>query len=80
MRAVSYTTRAMREMRKLPAKVRTRMGNALQRYAETGEGDVKRLSGTVGSRLRVGDYRALFTETEDTIEVRAVRHRKDVYR
>jgi mRNA interferase RelE/StbE len=80
MRAVSYTTRAMREMRKLPAKVRTRMGNALQRYAETGEGDVKRLSVTVGSRLRVGDYRALFTETEDTIEVRAVRHRKDVYR
>jgi mRNA interferase RelE/StbE len=80
MKPVSYTTRAMRERRKLPAKVQTRIDNALQRYARTGEGDVKRLSGTEGFRLRVGDYRALFTETEDAVEIRAVRHRKEAYR
>ena len=79
MKTVGYTTRAMREMRKLPGKVQSRIKNALQRYAETGEGDVKKLVNVEGYRLRAGDYRALFTETEKGIEVRAVRHRKDAY-
>jgi mRNA interferase RelE/StbE len=51
----------------------------LRRYAETGEGDVKKLVNVEGYRLRIGDYRAIFTETEKEIEVRAVRHRKEAY-
>ncbi|HEY2014444.1 MAG TPA: type II toxin-antitoxin system RelE/ParE family toxin [Bryobacteraceae bacterium] len=31
-------------------------------------------------RLRVGGYRVRFHETGDTIEITAVKHRRDVYR
>jgi len=31
-------------------------------------------------RLRVGDYRAILHRGRDTIEVRAVAHRREVYR
>lgn len=80
MTTVSYTSAARRSWRKLPAKVQARIEAALERYAGTGEGDVKRLTGRAGARLRLGDYRVIFAETDATIEVRAVGHRKDIYR
>jgi mRNA interferase RelE/StbE len=52
----------------------------LRRYVSTGAGDVKRLVGRDGTRLRVGDFRVIFVETADVIEVRAVGDRRDVYR
>ena len=39
----------------------------LIRYAMSGEGDVKRLSGRDGFRLRIGRYRAVFDEDVSTI-------------
>ncbi len=54
------------------------------RFAETGLGDVKRLSGRSGQwRLRVGDWRVLFTyEEEDgeAIVVLRALHRREAYR
>ena len=80
MKTVIYKTSARKEMRKIPAKMRERIAQALQHYAETGEGDIKALTGRDDSRLRVGNYRAVFVEDADTITIRVVRHRKDVYR
>ena len=40
---------------------------ALARYAVSGEGDVKRLSGRDGYRMRVGSYRVIFDEDATTI-------------
>ena len=56
--------------------------NALHRCAETGEGNVKSLSGEFQGllRLRVGNHRVLFNEAADTITVHRVRDRKDAYR
>jgi hypothetical protein len=51
----------------------------LNRFAETGAGDVKKLTGRPGARLRVGDYRVVFIATPDTVDVRAVGHRRDIY-
>lgn len=51
----------------------------LHRYAATGAGDVKALAGRSGMRLRVGDYRIVFVETSESISVRAVGHRRDIY-
>lgn len=52
----------------------------LARYAETGAGDVKVLVGRSGARrLRIGDYRAVFAETDGEIVVTRVGHRRDVY-
>ncbi len=55
---------------------------ALQRFANTGEGDVKKLKGESSElRLRVGDYRVRFTEEPgDILHIHSVRHPKDAYR
>jgi mRNA-degrading endonuclease RelE of RelBE toxin-antitoxin system len=55
---------------------------ALHRYAETGEGNVKRLSSEFQGllRLRIGNHRVLFDETADVITLHRVRDRKDAYR
>lgn len=79
MKAISYTVLATRQLRKLPADVRERVIDKLHRYAETGAGDVKALTGQPGARLRIGDYRAVFVETADAISVRAVGHRREIY-
>ena len=79
MKTVLYTTLATRQLRALPANVRERLIAKLHRYAETGAGDVKRLAGQQGARLRVGDYRIIFAETAGTISVRAVGHRRNIY-
>jgi mRNA interferase RelE/StbE len=51
----------------------------IARYAETGAGDVKTLSGRPGKRLRSGDYRVIFEETETQIRVLAIGPRGDIY-
>jgi mRNA-degrading endonuclease RelE of RelBE toxin-antitoxin system len=55
---------------------------ALHRYAETGQGNIKPLSGEFAGlvRLRVGNYRVLFDETADNINVHRIRDRKDAHR
>jgi mRNA interferase RelE/StbE len=79
MKTVSYTTSATRQLRKLPAEIREWIIDKLRRYAESGAGDVKALSGQPGARLRIGDYRVIFVEAADIISVRAVGHRSDIY-
>jgi mRNA-degrading endonuclease RelE of RelBE toxin-antitoxin system len=73
----------------LPADVRSieqqtalQILTALHRYAETGVGRVKPLSGEFKGllRLRVGSYRVLFHESYDTITVHRVLNRKGAYR
>lgn len=48
-------------------------------FAESGKGDVKRLKGRAGSRLRFGDWRVIFDETQEAIVVVAVGHRREIY-
>jgi mRNA interferase RelE/StbE len=79
MKAVVFTTAASRQWIKLTASIRGRITPKLQAYASTGTGDVKRLKGQAGCRLRVGDYRVIFFEDARTITVAAVGHRREVY-
>jgi len=80
MKTVAYTHTARRSFRKLPQDIRRQIEGKLSRYAKTGMGDVKHLAGQVGMRIRVGDYRAIFTESGAAIVVHAVGHRRDIYR
>ena len=41
--------------------------------------NVKRLQGRPGFRLRVGDYRVIFTEDGTVLDVLAIGHRREVY-
>jgi len=51
----------------LPAAAQDQITDALNRYAVSGLGDVKRLSGRNEYRLRIGRYRVLFEEDQITI-------------
>jgi mRNA interferase RelE/StbE len=70
------------EVRSIEQQTSLQILTALHRYAQTGVGSVKSLSGEFEGllRLRVGNYRVLFGETEDTITVHRVLNRKDAYR
>ena len=79
MREITFTVAATRQWAKLTLAIRKRIDNKLVRYAQTGAGDVKSLSGREGARLRVGDWRVIFTEDPMTIIVVAVGHRGEIY-
>jgi mRNA interferase RelE/StbE len=80
VKTVTWTHDARREFRKLPSHVGAEIEAKIDRFARTGAGNVKRLSGRPGARLRVGDWRVIFVETSTTVEVRAVGHRRDIYK
>jgi mRNA interferase RelE/StbE len=67
MKTIIFTTAAARQLDALPAVARTEISEALAHYAVEGIGDVKRLSGRDGFRLRVGAYRVIFDEDAATI-------------
>jgi mRNA interferase RelE/StbE len=80
VKTVTWTYDARRAFRKLPLDVRADIEAKIERFAKTGAGNVKRLSGRAGARLRIGDWRVIFVETAATVEVRAVGHRRDIYK
>lgn len=70
---VALTPRAQRDLRRLETTVAERVLAALERLATAGAGDVKRLRGEPGLRLRVGDWRVLFTYDRDVRAIRVAR-------
>jgi mRNA interferase RelE/StbE len=70
------------ELRAIPQQIALTILEGIHRYAETGTGNVKPLSGEFAGflRLRVGDYRIFFAETTELITVHRVRNRRDAYR
>lgn len=59
-----------------------RIDAAVTHLAETGEGDVRKLTGQEDTwRLRVGDYRVIFTyDTRTSMLVLRAMNRRDAYR
>ncbi|MEM6617300.1 MAG: type II toxin-antitoxin system RelE/ParE family toxin [Pseudomonadota bacterium] len=58
-----------------------RIRKTLDRYAETGHGDVAPVIGQPGIyRMRVGAWRIFFTEAVDQITVQLIEKRGDAYR
>jgi mRNA interferase RelE/StbE len=79
MKSIAFTVIGARQWAKLSPDVRSRIDRRLAEFATTGHGDVKRLKGRDGSRLRVGDWRVIFYENQETIVVAAVGHRREIY-
>ena len=82
MKKIRFAPNVPAEVRAIERETALRILVALHRYAETGEGDVKRLSGEFEGllRLRVGNYRVLFEEAAETITVDRVRDRSEANR
>jgi len=79
MKDIAFTPAAARQWTKLSINIRKRIDAKLTVYATDGSGDVKRLKGRAGSRLRVGDWRVIFIEEKTSIIVVAVGNRRDIY-
>ncbi|HEX9799714.1 MAG TPA: type II toxin-antitoxin system RelE/ParE family toxin [Thermoanaerobaculia bacterium] len=78
-----WAAAALKDLARLDRKLRERVFQAVERLAQSGYGDVRALHGSPGGilRLRVGDWRVLFSR-KDTGEllVLRVRPRGDAYR
>lgn len=81
-RLVIWSPVARAELRAIDRETAWQMLQGIDRYLETGAGDVIKLQPPrTEFRLRVGDYRVLFRRIdEQTIEVLRVRHRSAAYR
>ena len=71
---VIWTDAARRDLRRLDRQVAERVRAAVRRFAETGQGDVTKLTAEGGDlRLRVGDWRVRFRYDFDSQAVAVVR-------
>jgi mRNA interferase RelE/StbE len=69
------------DLRRIDRETATRILLALTQYAETGEGDVKKLTNREGLyRFRVGKWRVFFDlDTPDTIRIHGIDNRGQAY-
>ena len=74
---------AEKELAALPAQVRGRIAERLLALEENPRPlDIKKLRGQESYRLRVGDYRVLFTidDSARLVYIYAIGHRREIYR
>ena len=79
VKQIAYKASALGQIRKLPKAVSGRIVAKIEAYAAGGSADVTRLKGQLSFRLRVGDWRVIFTENAHTITILAVGHRREIY-
>jgi mRNA interferase RelE/StbE len=82
MKRIEWTPSARSDVRRIDRTGAMRILTTLHRFAETGEGDIKKLQGDAEDlRLRIGEYRVRFTEEPyGVLVIHSVRHRSDAYR
>jgi mRNA interferase RelE/StbE len=82
VKKIQFEPNVQAEIRAIPQHIAMTILEAIHRYAETGAGRVKPLSGEFEGllRLRAGNHRIFFQETADTITIHRVRDRRDAYR
>jgi mRNA interferase RelE/StbE len=67
MKTIVLTASAARDLDNLPEAARRQVSDGLIEYAVSGRGDVKRLAGRDGYRMRIGRYRIIFDEDQTMI-------------
>lgn len=79
---VIWSGQSKADLRSIEQATALRILHALARLLATGEGDVERLRNIEPPefRLRIGDYRVRFHDQGDTVEILAVKHRREAYR
>jgi mRNA interferase RelE/StbE len=79
---IEWFDEAKADVRTLDRPTAMRIFGGVLHFARSGSGDVGTLHGDMAGafRLRVGDYRVLFTLVDDTMRIFGVRHRSEAYR
>ncbi len=82
MKKIHFEPEVPAQVRAIPQHIAMTILAAIHRYAETGAGRVKPLSGEFEGflRLRVGDQRVFFKETNDDITIHRIADRREAYR
>lgn len=82
MKQIHFAPEVPDQLRSIPQPIAMTILQAVHRYAETGAGRVKPLSGAFEGflRLRVGNHRVFFKETADALTIHRVRDRREAYR
>jgi mRNA-degrading endonuclease RelE of RelBE toxin-antitoxin system len=82
VREIEWTEPALADLAALDKGIARRIQQAVERFAATGAGNVKRLQGIEPPeyRLRVGDWRVRFHLAEEIVRVLRVRNRREAYR
>ncbi len=78
---VKWRQKVLDELEKLPMVVSKRIVRKVNSITEQPEHFLERLSGDLGYKLRVGDYRIIIDviENEKILAVRVIGHRRNVY-
>ncbi len=79
---IEWTETALADITGLDKGIARRVKQSIERFAETGAGNVKRLQNIHPPefRLRVGDYRVRFHQDEDVMRILGIRNRREAYR
>ena len=82
MKQIEWTDVSVEDMAALDKGIARRVKQTVERFAETGAGNIKKLQGIDPPeyRLRVGDYRVRFELDGEIIRVLKVRNRREAYR
>ncbi len=79
---IEWTEAALDDMADLERVVARRVKQSIERFAEAGTGDIKKLQGfhPPEFRLRVGDYRVRFQIDGSGFKILRILNRRDAYR
>lgn len=79
---IEWTGSALEDLAALDKGIARRVKHSVERFAETGTGNVKKLQGIHPPefRLRCGDYRVRFRNDGLAVTVLRVRNRSEAYR
>jgi mRNA interferase RelE/StbE len=75
-----FSGSAAKSFGKLTPEMQERIYEALFSYGAQRRGDVKRMKGDPALRIRVGDYRIIFDEHPNSLDILALGDRRDIYR
>lgn len=77
---IEWKENALRELEKLEGLIARRILKKVDELSENHfSKEIKRLKGCNDFRLRVGDYRIIFSIEKNTIQILKVGHRKNIY-
>jgi mRNA interferase RelE/StbE len=79
---IEWLDEAQADVRALDRATAMRIFEGVLHFARAGSGDVNTLHGDLAGafRLRLGDYRVLFTLEDGAMGIFGVRHRSEAYR
>lgn len=79
MKSIEWTSKARKQLKKLPKEYQRNVLSAvdlLYSFPDC-QGDIKKLQGKEGFRLRVGRYRVIFDDLGTIIEIQEVKKRDE---